>query len=116
MRSNIEGANISDCLNLSGNRFGLARMTLAADGVVPPDSPHVLVVDSGGVARNLNLPANPQVGDWFTIFANNAAGAVTLRNSAGAALVPAVVVAANTVGQTVIYTGLAEPGGWRAEA
>lgn len=113
-RSNIDGAVVADCLVLNGNRFGLLRQTLTATFAIPPDAPHLLILDANGVARNVTLPASPQVGDWFEIY-NSAAAAfsLTLQNSAAAAVTPAVVIAQSKAAR-VIYTGLAEPGGWRA--
>lgn len=97
---------------MAGNRFGVARFTLAGAFVIPADAPHVLVLDSGGSARTVDLPASPKIGDWFWIIAPNGTGALTLRNGAGVAIVPAGVVAVST-SMLVVYTGLAEPGGWR---
>ncbi len=113
-RSNIEGAVIFDCVMLNGNRQGLLVQVLTATFAIPPDAPHTLILDANGVARNVTLPANPARGDWFEIF-NVAAGAfaLTIQNSAAAAVTPAVVIAQSKSAK-LVYTGLAEPGGWRA--
>lgn len=110
MRSNIDGAILQDNLLLGENRFGVATQTLTGTYAIPPGSEHIQVLDANGVARNVTLPASPQKGDWFLVY-NPAAGlfALTLQDSAGAALSPAVTVA-QAKAVMVFWTGTA----WKA--
>jgi hypothetical protein len=109
MRSNIEGSIIAEALLLNGNRFGVSAQTLTGTTAIPPDAPHVLAWDPGGGAREVNLPASPQTGDWFFIINTaDAAEVITLEDSASAALTPACTFTQNEV-CFVVYTGA----GWR---
>lgn len=111
MRSNLEGAIISNCTILNGNRQGVLSQTLTATFAVPPDAPHTLLLDPGGAARNVTLPANPQVGDWYEIWNTaDAAEVITVQTSAGGALTPAITPTQSEVAK-VIYTGATL--GWR---
>jgi len=109
MRSNLDAAVIADCLMLNGNRLGTSIQTLTGTTAIPPDAPHVLAWDPGGGAREVNLPASPQSGDFYIIVNTaDAAEVITLEDSASAALTPACTFTQNEV-CFVVYTGAA----WR---
>ena len=94
MRSRLDDAEMRGNILRHANRYGVLNQTLGATFAVPPGAPHCLVLDANGVARNVTLPANPRKGDFFYI-SNPAAGAfaLTIQDSAAAALVPALSVA-----------------------
>ena len=111
MRSLLEGTSILNTTLLSGNRLGVMALTLAATFAVPVDAPHVLVLGTGGAGRNVTLPANPQIGDWFLIInAATAAEVITVQTSAGGALTPPITPTQNEIA-LVVYTGATL--GWR---
>jgi hypothetical protein len=95
------------------NRFGILNQTLAGTFAIPPGAPHILMLDTGGVARNVTLPASPRKGDFFYFF-NTSAGAfaLTLQDSTGAALSPAATVAQNGF-MMVVWDGKTPTGAWR---
>lgn len=75
---------------MAGNRFGVLELTLAATFDVPSGSPQVLVLDPGGAARTVRMPASPQKGDWFLLINTaDAAEVITVQDSAGVGLTPA---------------------------
>ena len=91
MRSLVEGTELSNNLLMEMNRFGILKLTLAAAYLIPANSPPVLVLDPGGAARNVDLPANPRLGQWYLIFNDaDAAEIITLRDSAGAGFTPPI--------------------------
>lgn len=104
-RMNLEGAEIYDCTIKQGNRMGLATVPDNAAGIVlGAGTPHVIIC-APAAARNMRLPANPQRGDYFLVL-NMSAGAfaLTLQDSAGAAITPATAVA-QSKGAWVVYDG-----------
>lgn len=109
MRSNIEGAILSDNTILNGNRIGMLVQTLGGTFAIPPDAPHVLALDPGGAGREVNLPASPQKGDFFIVINTaDAAEVITIEDSASVALVPPLTPTQNETA-VVFYTGTA----WR---
>lgn len=91
MRSQLEGADVSNCLMMEGNRFGAVAYTLAATFAIPANSPSVLFLDPGGAGRNVTLPASPKLGQWYRIYNTaDAAEVLTIQDSAGGALTPAI--------------------------
>ena len=111
-RGLIEAAEIRDALVNVGNRFGVLNLTLGADFVIPTDAPHILALDPGGAARNVRLPASPQVGDWFLIVNTaDAAEVITVQTSAGAGLTPATTPA-QSESAFVVYINATL--GWRS--
>jgi hypothetical protein len=59
------------------------RVTLAGPLTLSVNHPPIVVVDSGGAGRNVLLPLeSASKGLFFFISATNAAGVLTLRNSA----------------------------------
>lgn len=109
-RVNIEGAEVYDSLLRTGNRLGVNIQTLGGAISLGKDAPHIQVLDANGAARNVNLPPSPQKGDFYLVL-NPAAGAfaLTLQDSAGVALSPAVTVA-QAKAVLVFWTGTA----WKA--
>jgi hypothetical protein len=109
MRSNIDGSEIINAILKGGNRLGVAVHTLAAAHVLGADAPHVQFLDPGGSARNVDLPASPQKGDFFLIFNTaDAAEVITVRDNAGAGLTPAITPTQSECA-LVVYNGSA----WR---
>jgi hypothetical protein len=105
MRINLEGARISDMISMSRNRLGVGVVTLTGTFAIGPGSPHVLALDAGGSARNVTLPANPRVGDWFYIINTTGSALVlTIQDSAGGALTPACTPTQNEMA-FLIYLG-----------
>lgn len=114
-RMNVEGADINDCLLRNGNRMGMLVQSITANFAIPANAPHVIVL-TPDAARNVTLPANPQRGDFFYIM-NTSAGAfaLTIQDSAGGALSPAVSVA-QSKSTMVIATGTPSAPAWKALA
>jgi hypothetical protein len=91
MRSEIDGTKIMNTILLNGNRLGANSQTLGAGLALAADAPHLQFLDPGGSARNVDLPASPQRGDFFIIVnMADAAEVITVRTSAGAGLTPAL--------------------------
>lgn len=64
-------------------KMEVARLTLAANLTLTVNHPPILSIDSGGVGRSVFLPLESAAkGLLFLISATNAAGVLTLRNSA----------------------------------
>jgi len=107
MRSRVDDAEMRGCMIRHANRFGISTQTLGGTYAVPPGSPHILMLDTGGVARNVTMPANPRKGEFYYVF-NTSAGAfaLTLQDSAGGAMVPAASVAQNGM-MMVVWSGTA---------
>jgi hypothetical protein len=114
-RMNVEGADINDCLMRNGNRYGVMNQTITANLTIGPNAPHVIVL-TPDAARNVLLPANPQKGDYFFIL-NTSAGAfaLTIQDSAGGALSPAVSVA-QSKSVLIVATGTPTVPAWKALA
>ena len=112
MRSRVDDAELRGCIERQANRVGMLVQTLGGTFAVPPGAPHMLVLDANGAARNVTLPANPRKGDYFYIF-NPAAGAfaLTIQDSSGAALSPAVTVAQ---GKAIWVVYIDATKGWKA--
>lgn len=110
-RTNLAGALIDQCLFGSNNRYKMAVLTLGATYAVVGGGPNVLVLDPGGAGRNVTLPANPKVGDFYIIINSaDAAEVITVQTSAGGALVPPITPTQSETA-IVFYTGATL--GWR---
>ena len=97
MRSNLEGARISGCLLMEGNKFGVLAQTLGATLVMDADMHHVLFLDPGGSGREVRLPAEAK-GLWFTIVNTaDAAEALTVKEDSGTTTIG--TIGQNEVGQ-----------------
>ena len=108
---NLEKGIAADLLLLAGNRWGVVNQTLTATFAVPVDAPHVLALDPGGASRNVTLPASPQIGDWFVIINTaDAAEVITVQDSAGAGLTPAITPTQNEIAYVYFVGGAL---GWR---
>lgn len=105
MRSNIDGAFLFDNVLMAGNRLGVLKKTLTGTYAIPADAPHILALDPGGGAREVNLPASPSEGDFFIIKNTaDAAEVITLEDSGSTALTPACTFTQNEV-CFVFYAG-----------
>lgn len=90
MRSNIDGARMNDNLLFAGNRMGVYNATLTGTLTLANGAPHILMLDPGGAARTVKLPASPQDGDFFILFNTaDALEVITVQDSAGTGLTPA---------------------------
>lgn len=110
-RRQIEGTRVLDTTLMSGNRMGVLEVVLGATFQVPDDAPHVLYLDPNGAGRTVKLPVTVQKGDFYWIH-NPAAGAfaLTVQDSGGNALVPALSVAQNKAALVVYINATA---GWK---
>jgi len=61
-----------------------ATLTLAGDLVLTKRSSQHLTIDPDGSARNIDLPAQPSDGDWYSVRNSGGAETLTIRTSAGA--------------------------------
>lgn len=111
MRLNLEGASIFNMLLGGANRFQVANVTLSGTYALAAGAGPVIIMDPGGSARNVTLPASPKLGDFFIII--NSAGSalvLTIQDSAGAGLTPACTPTQNEIA-IIIYCGATL--GWR---
>lgn len=98
-----------DCLLRGGNRLGVNVQTLGATLQIGENGPHVHFLDPGGAARDVELPASPQKGDFYLIFNTaDALEVITVKDSAGGALTPAITPTQSECA-VVVYSGTA----WR---
>lgn len=93
------------------NRFEILELILGATLTMQDGSPHLVSLDCNGVARTVKLPPAPKPGDFF-IITNTSAGAfaLTIQDSAGVALNPALAIAQ---GKTAIVFYIDATYGWR---
>lgn len=111
MRSRIDDAELRGNILRHANRFGVSNQTLTGTYAIPAGSPHVQALDPGGGARNVTLPASPKVGDWFLIINTaDAAEIITVQNSAGVGLTPAITP---TQSESALVVYINATLGWR---
>jgi microcompartment protein CcmK/EutM len=112
-RSNLQDLWADGVMLRSGNKMGVAVYTATGNIVMGPGMDQVQMIDTGGSARNLRLPASPKRGDYLWILnISSAANSITVQDSAGAGLTSATVIAQGK-GALVVYSGDATIG-WRS--
>jgi hypothetical protein len=103
MRSNLEGARVTNNILGEKNRFGMTQLASTGTAIaLGADTPPLIALNLTG-ATNVKLPAASGNKGLMFYFVNNSTGAVTatLQTSTGGALVGVVTVAQNKVAMVI---------------
>lgn len=110
-RRNIEGVEIYDSIWRAGLRLGATSLTLTGTYALAANAPPLLILDPGGAARIVKLPASPKLGQMHVLINSaDAAEIITVQDSAGVGLTPAATPTQNEMA-ILIYCGATL--GWR---
>jgi len=88
-RVNLEQQRAQGLQLVNGSKMGVMAQALTGTTVLNKDMPTLLLLDTGGVARNVDFPAvTADMKGLFFVIKNTSAGAfaITLRNAAAATI------------------------------